>query len=73
MRKKNPYTAARLIKEITDLCNHHKVDPKDITILFRRNRDCNPVTIHEVEEDLYNEHDNSTLETIMLINDSKNL
>jgi len=73
MKKKNPYTAARLIKEITDLCNHHGADPKDITILFRRNRNFDPVTIHEVEEDLYNEDDNSTLETIMLLNDPKEL
>ena len=73
MRNKNPYTAARLIKEITDLCQYHRVDPKDITILFRRTRNCDPVAIREVEEDLYNEYDNSTLETIMLLNDPKEL
>lgn len=73
MRKKNPYTAARLIKEITFLCDHHGVDPKDVEILFRRCRDSDPVTIHEVEEDLYNEDDNSTLETIMLLNDPRDL
>lgn len=70
---KKPYSAYRLIKEITELCDHHGVDPKDVTILFRDTRDSDPYTIREVEEDLYNEDDNSTLETIMLLNDSRDL
>ncbi len=71
--KKKPYTAARIIKEITSLCEEHGADPKDITILFRRTRNSDPVTIHQVEEDLFNADDNSTFETIMLFNDASEI
>jgi hypothetical protein len=71
--KSKPYTAARLIKEIIALCAEHGADPKNVTINFRSGRDSYVQTIHQVEEDLFNAEDNSTLETIALFNDPREL
>jgi len=68
---KKPYTAHKLIKEITELCESHQVDPKNVVIHFRSDRDSYVRTIHQVEEDLYNADDNSTLESIVMFEDPK--
>jgi len=66
MSKRKPITAAKLIKQLQDICDDANVDPKDVIVLYRYDRDSDETHVTYAEEDLYDEKTNAILESIML-------
>ena len=71
-RKRKPLTAKKLLKFLTKL-ETEGVDLEEVTINFRENRDSDECEATIVEEDLYDERDNSTLTSIMFLEDGREL
>jgi len=70
MSKKKPLTAKKLLNFLLDL-EKSEIDLSSVDILYRYDRDSDETNIYEVEEDLYDENDNVTLTSIMLLTDGK--
>lgn len=70
---KKPLTAYKLIQELKKLCEENGADSKQVIVHFRAGRDSYTQDIRQVEADLYNSQDNSTLESIALFNDPRHL
>jgi hypothetical protein len=72
MKNRKPLTAKKLLKFLLDL-EEDGVDLKNVEVLYRYDRDDDEVNVCAVEEDLYDENDNVTLTTIMLLANPKEL
>jgi len=73
MSKRKPITAAKLIKQLQDICDDANVDPKDVIIYYRRTRNSDVDLITYAEEDLYDSDTNKILETIVLFTDPREI
>lgn len=71
MRNKKPLTAQNLLEFLLETQTHH--DLSQVVIYYRIDRDSEEETIYEVEEDLYDEEDNSTLASIMFYSNSEEI
>lgn len=71
MRNKKPLTAQKLLAFLLSTQAHH--DLSQVVIYYRYDRDSEEETIYEVEEDLYDEEDNSTLASIMFYSNSEEI
>ena len=72
MKNKKPLTAKKLLKFLLDL-EKSGIDLSSVDILYRYDRDSDETNVYEVEEDLYDENDNSTLTSIMLLTNGEEL
>ena len=72
MKNKKPLTAKKLLKFLTEL-EQEGVDLNIVHIYYRLNRDEDEEVVYEVEEDLYDEYDNVTLNSIMLLTNGEEL
>jgi len=70
MSKKIPLTAKKLLKFLLGL-ESEGIDLERVNILYRYDRDSDETNVYEVEEDLYDENDNVTLTSIMLLTDGE--
>jgi hypothetical protein len=71
MKNKKPLTAQKLLAFLLETQTQH--DLSKVAIYYRYDRDSEEETIYEVEEDLYDEEDNSTLTSIMLYSNSEEI
>jgi hypothetical protein len=72
MKNKKPLTAKKLLNFLLSLENKG-IDLKNVDVLYRYDRDDDENNVYEVEEDLYDENDNSTLTSIMLLTNGEEL
>lgn len=72
MKIKKPLTAKKLLNFLLSLENKG-IDLKNVDVLYRYDRDDDENNVYEVEEDLYDENDNSTLTSIMLLTNGEEL
>jgi hypothetical protein len=72
MKNKKPLTAKKLLNFLLSLENQG-IDLKNVDVLYRYDRDDDENNVYEVEEDLYDENDNSTLTSIMLLTNGEEL
>ena len=73
MSKRKPLTAAKLIKALDKICEDNFVDTDHVIVMYRRTRDSDPMPVTIAEEDLFEGNCNCTLESIMLLNDPRDL
>jgi hypothetical protein len=72
MKNKKPLTAKKLLNFLLAL-DEDGVDLANVHILYRYDRDSDEANVYEVEEDLYDENDNVTLTSIMLLTNGEEL
>lgn len=65
MKAKKPMTAKDLLNFLLEAEKSH--DLSYVVVFYRHDRDSDIEVIYEAEEDLYNEDDNQSLESIMLL------
>ena len=71
MKNKKPLTAKKLLDFLLETEKSH--DLSNVIVYYRYDRDSEEVIVYEAEEDLYDEDDNSTLTSIMLLADSNEI
>jgi hypothetical protein len=71
MKNQKPLTAQDLLDFLISTGEFH--DLSEITICYRDDRDSDVAIVCSVEDDLYDEEDNSTLTSIMLLNNSEEI
>jgi len=72
MKNKKPLTAKKLLNFLLSL-EKDGVNLENVNVLYRYDRDDDENNIYEVEEDLYDENDNVTLTSIMLLTNGEEL
>jgi hypothetical protein len=72
MKNKKPLTAKKLLNFLLAL-EENEVDLNIVNIYYRYDRDSDEEVVFEVEEDLYDENDNVTLNSIMLLTNGEEL
>lgn len=71
MENKKPLTAKDLLDFLTSAGEYH--DLSKINIYYRFDRDSDVEVVYHIEDDLYDEDDNSSLTSMMLITDSSDI
>jgi len=71
MQGRKPLTAKDLLDFLTSAEEYH--DLSKINIYYRFDRDSEVEIVYNIEDDLYDEDDNSTLTSMMLITDSSDI
>ena len=71
MKNKKPLTAKDLLDFLISAEEYH--DLSKVNIYYRNDRDSDVEVVYHVEDDLYDENDNSTLKSIMLLTDSSEI
>jgi hypothetical protein len=72
MKNKTPLTAKKLLNFLLAL-EEEEVDLNIVHIYYRYDRDSDEEVVYEAEEDLYDENDNVTLNSIMLLTNGEEL
>ena len=72
MKNKKPLTAKKLLNFLLAL-EENEVDLNIVNIYYRYDWDSDEEVVFEVEEDLYDENDNVTLNSIMLLTNGEEL
>jgi|APGre2960657404_1045060.scaffolds.fasta_scaffold01046_20 hypothetical protein len=72
MKNKKPLTAKKLLNFLLAL-EEEEVDLNIVHIYYRYDRDSDEEVVYEAEEDLYDENDNVTLNSIMLLTNGEEL
>ena len=72
MKNKKQLTAQKLLNFLLAL-QEKGVNLKNVDVLYRYDRDDDEVNVYEVEEDLYDENDNVTLTSIMLLTNGEEI
>ena len=71
MKNQKPLTAEKLLHFLLEVDKYH--DLSNVVIYYRHDRDSDEVIVSEAEEDLYDEEDNSTLTSIMLLTNGEDM
>ncbi len=71
MKNQKPLNAQDLLDFLISAKEYH--DLSKVAICYRHNRDSDVEIVCSVEDDLYDEEDNSTLTSIMLLTDSSEI
>jgi hypothetical protein len=69
MKNKKPLTAKKLLEFLLE--TQKEFDLSNVHIYYRYDRDSDEEIVYEVEEDLYDEDDNTTLTSIMFLTNSE--
>ena len=69
MKNKKPLTAKKLLEFLLE--TQKEFDLSNVHIYYRYDRDSDEEVVYEVEEDLYDEDDNTTLTSIMFLTNSQ--
>jgi hypothetical protein len=72
MKNKTPLTAKKLLNFLLAL-EEEEIDLNIVHIYYRYDRDSDEEVVYEAEEDLYDENDNVTLNSIMLLTNGEEL
>jgi hypothetical protein len=72
MKNKTPLSAKKLLNFLLAL-EEEDVDLNIVHIYYRYDRDSDEEVVYEAEEDLYDENDNVTLNSIMLLTNGEEL
>lgn len=71
MKNKKPLTAKQLLDFL--ISAEEYFDLSKINIYYRHDRDSDVEIVYDVEDDLYDEDDNTTLTSIMLLTNSNDI
>ena len=72
MNNKKPLNAKKLLKFLLEL-EKNGTNLSNVNVLYRYGRDEDESSVYEVEEDLYDANDNTTLTSIMLLTNTEEI
>jgi hypothetical protein len=72
MNNKKTLNAKKLLKFLLELENNG-TNLSNVNVLYRYGRDEDESSVYEVEEDLYDANDNTTLTSIMLLTNTEEI
>lgn len=72
MNNKKPLNAKKLLKFLLEL-ESNGTNLSNVNVLYRYGRDEDESSVYEVEEDLYDANDNTTLTSIMLLTNTEEI